>query len=92
MDATKHILQLHGVEACERPVLPRKLRHREMIAFFERLPPTPIAMEACCASYHRARLLGAFGHEIQLIALQLEALRQARQERCLPTPKLCARR
>lgn len=46
VDTSKHIFQLHGVEACERPVLRRKLRRREMIAFFERLPLTRIAIEA----------------------------------------------
>ena len=40
MDTSKHIFQLHGVDAAERPVLRRKLRRRDMIAFFERLSPT----------------------------------------------------
>lgn len=71
MDTSKHIFQLHCVDAGERPVLRRKLRRRDMIAFFEGLPPTRIAIEACGASHHWARLLGAFGHEVQLIAPQL---------------------
>jgi transposase len=71
MDTSKHVFQLHGVDAAEMPILRRKLRRREMIAFFERLAPTRIAIEACGASHHWARLLGAFGHEVQLIAPQL---------------------
>jgi transposase len=71
MDTSKHIFQLHGVDAAERPILRRKLRRRDMIAFFERLAPTRVAIEACGASHHWARLLGAFGHEVQLIAPQL---------------------
>jgi transposase len=71
MDTSKHIFQLHGVDAAERPVLRRKLRRRDMIAFFERLSPTRVAIEACGASHHWARLLRGFGHEIQLIAPQL---------------------
>ena len=47
MDTSKHIFQLHGVDAAERPVLRRKLRRRDMIAFFERLSPTRVAIEAC---------------------------------------------
>src|SRR5215216_6416826 len=34
MDASKHIFQLHSADAAERPMQRRKLRHREMIAFF----------------------------------------------------------
>ena len=71
MDTSKHIFQLHGVDAAERPVLRRKLRRRDMIAFFERLSPTRVAIEACGASHHWARLLRGFGHEVQLIAPQL---------------------
>src|SRR5215216_6728112 len=71
MDTSKHIFQLHGVDAAERPVLRRKLRRRDMIAFFERLTPTRVAIEACGASHHWARRLRSFGHDVQLIAPQL---------------------
>jgi transposase len=42
-----------------------------MVTFFERLAPTSIAIEACGASHHWARLLQSFGHEVKLIAPQL---------------------
>src|SRR5215208_7055819 len=71
MDTSKHIFQPHGVDAAERPVLRRKLRRRDMLAFFERLSPTRVAIEACGASHHWARLLRGFGHEVQLIAPHL---------------------
>ena len=71
MDTSKHIFQLHGLNAVEDPVLRKKLRRRDMVAFFERLAPTVIAIEACGASHHWARLLGSFGHEVKLIAPQL---------------------
>jgi transposase len=71
MDTSKAIFQLHGVNAAEEVVLRRKLRRNEMIAFFERLPATVIAVEACGASHHWARLLSGFGHEVRLIAPQL---------------------
>jgi transposase len=38
MDTSKHVFQLHGVNAAEQPVLRKKLRRSEMIAFFEKLP------------------------------------------------------
>jgi transposase len=54
MDTSKHVFQLHGVNAAEEPVLRRKLRRNDMVVFFERLAPTIIAIEApitgrgCC--------------------------------------------
>jgi transposase len=71
MDTSKHLFQLHGVDVAEKPVLRRTLRRRDMITFFERLTPTRVAIEACGASHHWARLLRGFGHEVQLIAPQL---------------------
>src|SRR5271156_140555 len=71
MDTSKHIFQLHGVNAAERSVLRKKLRRKDMVTFFERLAPTVIAIEACGASHHWARLLRSFGHEVKLIAPQL---------------------
>jgi transposase len=71
MDTSKHVFQLHGVNAAEAPVLRKKLRRKEMVAFFEKLAPTVIAIEACGASHHWARLLQSFGHTVKLIAPQL---------------------
>jgi transposase len=71
MDTSKHVFQLHGVDAVEEPVLRKKLRRKEMAAFFEKLPPTVIAIEACGGSHHWARLLQSFGHTVKLIPAQL---------------------
>ena len=71
MDASKHFFQLHGVNAVEAAVLRKKLRRNEIVAFFEVLAPTVIAIEACGASHHWARFLRSFGHEVKLIAPQL---------------------
>ena len=71
MDTSKHVFQLHGVNESEQPILRRKLRKKEMITFFEKLPPTIVAIEACGGSHHWARLLQSFGHVVKLIAPQL---------------------
>lgn len=71
VDTSKSLFQLHGVDAAEQPALRKQLRRGEMIKFFEKLPPTVIALEACGASHHWARLLSSFGHEVKLIAPQL---------------------
>ena len=61
MDTSKHFFQLHGVNAAEKVVLRKKLRRKEMVAFFKALAPTVIGIEACGAAHYLARLLGAFG-------------------------------
>jgi transposase len=70
MDTSKHIFQLHGVDSAERPVLRRKLRRNEVLAFFAKLPPTVIGMEACGAAHYWARELRKLGHEVKLMAPQ----------------------
>jgi transposase len=70
MDTSKHFFQLHGVDAAERPVLRRKLRRNEMLAFFAKQPPSVVGMEACGASHYWARELRKLGHEVKLMAPQ----------------------
>lgn len=53
---------------CERL---RRLSRKAMMAFFEKLAPTLIGIEACGASHHWARVLQSFGHEVKLLPPQL---------------------
>src|SRR5580704_9173332 len=55
LDTSKHLFQFHGVNAAEKVVLRKKLRRKEMVAFFKALAPTVIGIEACGASHHWAR-------------------------------------
>jgi len=71
MDTSKHIFQLHGVDASERVVLRKRLGRQAMLAFFANLSPTVVGIEACGASHYWARELGKLGHEVRLIAPQL---------------------
>ena len=71
MDTSKHIFQLHGVDAAEQPVLRKRLSRKQMVEFFANLPPTVIGMEACGASQYWARELSKLGHEVKLMAPQL---------------------
>jgi transposase len=61
---------LHGVDEAEQPVLKRKLRRREFLAFFEKLEPMALGLEACSGSHHWARELGKLGHQVMLIPPQ----------------------
>lgn len=70
VDTSKGVFQLHGVDEAERPVLRRKLRRREVMTFFGKLPATRIGMEACGGSHHWARELQALGHSVELLPPQ----------------------
>ncbi len=70
IDTSKSVFQLHGVNAAEEVVLRRQFPRGRLIAFFSKLPPTVIGLEACGGSHHWARELSALGHEVKLIAPQ----------------------
>ena len=70
VDTSKSVFLLHGVDAAEQPVLRKKLRRRDMLGFFERLPATKVGMEACGGTYYWARELTALGHEVKLMPPQ----------------------
>src|SRR5947199_8937888 len=70
MDTSKHIFQLHGVDAAEQAVLRKRLRRKEVLAFFAKLPPTVIGMEACCAAHYWGRALRKVGREVKWVAPQ----------------------
>src|SRR2546430_10139636 len=82
MDTSKHIFQLHGVDAAEQAVLRKRLRRKEVLAFFAKLPPTVIGMEACgAAHYWGAGVAQARPRGQADGAATREGLRQAQQER-----------
>lgn len=92
MDTSKSVFQLHGVNTAEQPALRKKLSRSEMVKFFEKAPPTTIALEACGGSHHWARLLSTFGHEVKLIAPQRQSPLSSAARMMLRMLKLCARR
>lgn len=71
MDTSKHVFQLHGVTAAERPALRRQLRRSQVATFFAALEPTVIGIEACGGSHHWARVLRGLGHEVRVMAPHL---------------------
>ena len=70
LDTSKAVFTLHGVDHDERAVLRRNMKRAEMEAFFAKLPPTHVALEACGGSHHWGRRLAAMGHTVQLIPPQ----------------------
>jgi transposase len=45
------VFQVHGVDAAGNMVIPRQLRRRHVLAFFQKLPPCLVGIEACATSH-----------------------------------------
>ena len=58
---------MHGVDAAGQVVIRRQLRRQQVVAFFQKLPPCLIGIEACASSHYWARELQAVGHTVRLI-------------------------
>ncbi len=67
IDLAKNVFQVHGVNEEHEVVLVRQLRRKQMIAFFSKLAPCLIGMEACATAHHWARELTKLGHTVRLI-------------------------
>jgi transposase len=67
LDIAKHVFQVHAVDAAGRVVLNRALKRRELLAFFEALPPCLVGLEACGTAHHWGRELMSRGHDVRLM-------------------------
>jgi transposase len=67
LDIAKSVFQVHGVDADGLVVIRRQLKRRYVLAFFEKLPPCLVGIEACASSHHWSRELQAFGHTVRLM-------------------------
>jgi transposase len=67
LDIAKNVFEVHAVNAQEQPVLRRPLRRAQVLAWFAKLPPCLIGMEACGTANHWARELTRLGHTVRLM-------------------------
>ncbi len=67
LDLAKSVFQVHGIDASGKPVIRRQLRRRQVLAFFKKLPPCLVGMEACATSHYWAREITALGHEVRMM-------------------------
>jgi transposase len=67
LDIAKSVFQVHGVDAEGQVAIRRKLKRRYVLAFFERLRPCLVGMEACATAHHWSRELQALGHRVRLM-------------------------
>jgi len=67
LDIAKSVFQVHGIDAEDRVVIRRQLKRRYVQAFFQKLPPCLVGIEACASSHHWSRELKALGHTVRLM-------------------------
>jgi transposase len=70
LDLAKHVFQVHGVDASGSVVEKQRLRRNQVLAFFAKLSPCLVGMEACATTHFWARELRSLGHEVRLIPPQ----------------------
>jgi transposase len=70
LDLAKQVFQVHGVDGEDRVVLKRQLRRQQMLAFFSKIEPCLIGMEACGGAHYWGRELMKLGHTVRLMAPQ----------------------
>jgi len=67
LDIAKSVFQVHCVDAGGNLVLRRQLKRRYVLAFFQKLPPCLVGIEACASSHYWSRELQALGHKVRLM-------------------------
>jgi transposase len=67
LDIAKSVFQIHGVDAAGNAIVRRRLKRRYVLAFFQKLPPCLVGIEACGSSHHWSRELRALGHTVRLM-------------------------
>jgi transposase len=67
LDIAKSVFQVHGVDAAGGIVIRRQLKRRHVLAFFQKLPPRLVGIEACASSHYWSRELQALGHTVRLM-------------------------
>jgi transposase len=67
LDIAKSVFQVHCIDAEGHVVIRRQLKRRYVLAFFQKVPPCLVGIEACASSHHWSRELKALGHTVRLM-------------------------
>ena len=92
LDIAKSVFQVHGIDAAGEVVIRRQLKRRSVLAFFQKLPPCLVGIEACASSHHWSRELQALGHTVRLMPPAYVKPYVKRQKNDMLTLRLFARR
>ena len=67
LDIAKSVFQVHGVDTGGQVVIRRQIKRRYVLAFFQKLTPCLVGIEACASAHHWSRELQALGHTVRLM-------------------------
>src|SRR3974390_1843968 len=67
LDIAKSVFQVHAIDVEGKVIVRRQLKRRYVLAFFKKLPPCLVGIEACASSHHWSRELQARGHTVRLM-------------------------
>jgi len=67
LDIAKSVFQVHGIDAAGNVIIRRQVKRRYVLAFFAKLPPCLIGIEACATSHYWSRELKKLGHTVRLM-------------------------
>ena len=67
LDIAKSVFQIHGVDTDGQVAIRRQLKRRQVMAFFQKMPPCLVGIEACASSHYWSRELQALGHSVRLM-------------------------
>lgn len=70
LDLAKNVFQVHGVDERGSAVLRKQLKRDQVAAFFAKLQPCLVGIEACGGSHFWAGKLTALGHRVKMMAPQ----------------------
>ena len=61
------MFQVHGVDAKGNVVIRKRLSRSQVLAFFAKLPPCLVGIEACPTAHHWSRELIKLGHTVRMM-------------------------
>lgn len=70
LDLAKNVFHLVGCDERGKQVKRKRLRRKQVLAYFAQLPPCLVGMEACAGAHYWGRQLEALGHRVRLIPPQ----------------------
>jgi transposase len=67
LDIAKSVFQVHGVDGSGAIIVRRRLTRGKVLAFFAKLPPCLVGLEACATAHYWGRELRKLGHDVRLM-------------------------
>ena len=67
LDIAKSVFQVHGIDETGTVVVVRQLKRRRVLAFFAKLAPCLVGLEACATSHLWAREIAKLGHDVRMM-------------------------